>query len=53
MALLYQTSLCRVSTYGWALLTPFILMETRYGVVAIELLAVGATHSPMNVLILK
>ena len=46
MALLYQTSLCRVSTHGWALLTPFILMGTRYGVVAIELLAVGATHSP-------
>ena len=46
MALLYQTSLCRVSTHGWALLTPFILMGTRYGVVAIEPLAVGATHSP-------
>ena len=28
------------------LLTPFILMGTRYGVVAIELPAVGATHSP-------
>ena len=46
MALLYQTSLCRVSTHGWALLTPFILMGTRYGVVAIELPPVGATHSP-------
>ena len=46
MALLYQTPLCRVSTHGWALLTLFILMGTRYGVVAIELLAVGATHSP-------
>ena len=46
MALLYETSLCRVITHGWALLTPFILMGTRYGVVAIELPAVGATHSP-------
>ena len=46
MALLYQTSLCRVSIHGWALLTPFILMGTRYGAVAIELLAIGATHSP-------
>ena len=46
MALPYKTTLDRVSTHGWALLTPFILMGTRYGVVAIELPAVGATHSP-------
>ena len=46
MAIPYKTTLDRVSTHGWALLTPFILMGTRYGVVAIELLAVGATHSP-------
>ena len=31
--------------HGWALLTPFILMGTRYGVVAIELYAVEATHN--------
>ena len=46
MAIPYKTTLDRVSTHGWALLTPFILMGTRYGVVAIELPAVGATHSP-------
>ena len=46
MALPYKTTFDRVSTHGWALLTPFILMGTRYGVVAIELPAVGATHSP-------
>ena len=46
MALPYKTTLDRVSTHGWALLTPFIPMGTCYGVVAIELPAVGATHSP-------
>ena len=47
MASLYQTSLCRVSIHGWALLAPFTLMGTRYyGVVAIELPPIEATHSP-------
>ena len=46
MALLYQITPYHVSTHGWSQLPPFIAMEIRRVVVAIEEPVIGATHSP-------